>query len=301
MARSARRKRHPSTTELIQAVADLQRAILPLEDMEVVVLKSHLMSEILLRFILAVRLDIQIESLPALSYQPLVILAMGGPGRRRLKKDLLRLNELRNDLAHEFLETTYSAGMWSFVNRWRKATGKRRVRWVYFAKLRFYKLNYQLLLDFLKIGLLTKSDQEKAEIAAQLPPEWRFIISEPDTAWPKLVTPPPKWKAPLMQSDLVSDAAAASRAAVEGTKLYGAILDEFADLYTAGIIDRAEIDRVEADSVVIREHGRRVIALVKEWRAQNLHEQFPTVYEPYVVALEKLRSRLAQVIPHAAA
>lgn len=279
------------------AILKLQESITPSEDMEMVVLKAHLISEVLLRFLLSARLEVPIESLPGLQYQPLALLALGGPGKRTLKKDVLRLNELRNDLAHEVLETSYSAAMWSFVRRWRQASGKRKVGWVHFAKIRFYKINHQIAVEVVKIALNAASPEERLKLIEHFPPEHRSLIADPDGAWAKFAARRPKWKAPLVSTREVTDAVSASQAVVSATKIYSEVMKQLGQLYKDGVLINAERALIEREADVVRNHGRKAAAITQVWRGIAVGQQFAVAYQPYVAGIELLRERLARLDP----
>jgi hypothetical protein len=70
-------------------------------DLELFVLKCHLVVERKLYWLLAKRLDIEEKQLPALQFYPLCKLALGGERYKILLAAVLALNDVRNEIGHE--------------------------------------------------------------------------------------------------------------------------------------------------------------------------------------------------------
>jgi len=73
-------------------------------DVELFVLKCHLIVERELYWLLAHRLDIAERHLPPLTYFPLAKLSLGGDEYRDTLVSVLALNDLRNEFGHELEE-----------------------------------------------------------------------------------------------------------------------------------------------------------------------------------------------------
>ena len=73
-------------------------------DLELFVLKCHLIAERQLYSLLAIRLEIDEKHLPPLQFLPLAKLALGGSTYNQTLVQVLALNDLRNEFAHEFEE-----------------------------------------------------------------------------------------------------------------------------------------------------------------------------------------------------
>lgn len=263
--------------------------------MEIVVLKFHLMTEVLLKVLLALRLGIEIKSMPSISFSSLVVLALGGPGKRELKKDLFRLNELRNDLAHEPVEIQYSSEMWPFIRRWQRATApKQRVRWVHFAKIRFLKINFLVMMEIIKLAFEGCSHEEREQLGKELPIGWEAILSSPGDVWRALVDRP-LWQAPLTAAERVMDAGTAARAIVDGHKIRFAIIDELVKMHLDGRISEEELASIASEDDAAREHARRLFKLTTQWMSMTLLQDFDQDYRPFVERVEQLRRRVIEL------
>ena len=103
----------PSWLELSPVMDVITDESLPLE---LFILKSHLVIEVHLYHILSVRLQIDREHLPPLTFFPLAKLALGG-AHAAILPIVLALNDLRNEFSHELNPTRLDAAFGKFVSK----------------------------------------------------------------------------------------------------------------------------------------------------------------------------------------
>lgn len=86
-------------------------------DLELFVLKSHLIVERELYWLLAKRLEIEERYLPPLQYFPLAKLALAGEPYKLTLVKVLALNDLRNEFSHQLEEEELQAQYATFCER----------------------------------------------------------------------------------------------------------------------------------------------------------------------------------------
>ena len=97
-------------------------AMLSGENMEFWVLKAQIYIEYRLKHLLALRLgvpagdqDAFIKQFENINYHHLVLLALAGPSDERLRANLIKLNNVRKEVAHRFQVTDYLRHLQTFV------------------------------------------------------------------------------------------------------------------------------------------------------------------------------------------
>jgi len=86
-------------------------------DLELFILKCHLVVERYLYWLLATRLGVSESALPPLQYFPLAKLALAGGTHQRALARALALNDLRNEFGHELDDTKLVASYRKFCKK----------------------------------------------------------------------------------------------------------------------------------------------------------------------------------------
>jgi hypothetical protein len=95
------KKRVLKHDEAVRPIARAISAAFSSDDLNVLVLRCHMIFETLLFRLLSVRLDVEIGDLPALSFGPLVAVALAGERFEELRGPIDDLTRIRNLIAHD--------------------------------------------------------------------------------------------------------------------------------------------------------------------------------------------------------
>jgi hypothetical protein len=283
----------PDTLELLKLAFEEQVKLLSAQDPDYLVLRSHVIAEVLLKLILAVRLDCDLKNLPRLNFYLVAHLALVGEGAAaHLQNEVLALNELRNDIAHDF-SVTIPSRRWQFRDRAKSAPSERlRNRWLMIGLLRLVRLNVRLFADAIRRIMEKSSQAERDKLLAELPEHLHFFVTEPDLAWERSIANIKEFASrdPHLRPTSVDNVNSAQRAVLNVWKSYDLAMKSLAASNATGELSASEYDSIIAYATELKTGSLELLQITEEWKATDHATRFVARYEEVLRLLKQIEA-----------